>query len=299
MVLAPGLAWAGDSARDYLNAPINTWLTFSNSGYSMSVTPEDGLDVTSPIRTNVFSQAVIVTRTIDLRGRTGGISAIVPYAALDLNTDVFDASNAGFSDLGLMFQTNIFGGSALTREQFGSFVPQTFSSFHLVVNAPTGKYDAGSLLNPSSNRWTFFPTINYSYTRPTRAGPGWRSTLHRDFSRQIRTSAPAPSELDQDPLYLAEFHASRNINSRLWLSADAAFRLASIFRPRPSTRCSGKTRRYGPCAAVVRAYVPCMGDLKSISSRHRDLQRLCLSVIEFPEPVPSKNGNETIPFLVR
>src|SRR4051794_10220598 len=75
MVLVPGLAWAGGSARDYLNAPINTWLTFSNSGYWMSVTPEDGLDVTSPIRTNVFSQAVIVTRTIDLWGRTGGISA--------------------------------------------------------------------------------------------------------------------------------------------------------------------------------------------------------------------------------
>ena len=177
-------------------------------------------------------------------------------------------------------------------------MPQTFSSFHLVVNAPTGKYDAGSLLNPSSNRWTFFPTINYSCT----PDQGWTWLEVYLASRLFTTNpdfGPGALELDQDPLYHAEFHASRNINSRLWLSADAAFRLASIFRPRPSTRCSGKTRRYGPCAAVVRAYVPCMGDLKSISSRHRDLQRLCLSVIEFPEPVPSKNGNETIAFLVR
>jgi hypothetical protein len=41
----PGTGWAG-SARDYLNAPIDTWLTFYNIGYSTLVTPEDGMDVT-------------------------------------------------------------------------------------------------------------------------------------------------------------------------------------------------------------------------------------------------------------
>ena len=38
------------SARDYLNAPIDTWMTFYNAGYFTSVTPEDGLDVTSSVR---------------------------------------------------------------------------------------------------------------------------------------------------------------------------------------------------------------------------------------------------------
>jgi hypothetical protein len=42
----PGTGLAG-SARDYLNAPIDSWLTFYNVGYSTSVTPEDGMDVTS------------------------------------------------------------------------------------------------------------------------------------------------------------------------------------------------------------------------------------------------------------
>ena len=49
----------GRSARDYLNAPVDTWLTTANSVYSTSVTPEDGMDISSRIRTNVFSQTII------------------------------------------------------------------------------------------------------------------------------------------------------------------------------------------------------------------------------------------------
>jgi len=45
------------SARDYLNAPIDSWFAIYNAGYAASVTPEDGLDVTAQIRTNVALQA--------------------------------------------------------------------------------------------------------------------------------------------------------------------------------------------------------------------------------------------------
>src|SRR5271157_5676299 len=48
------------SARDYLNAPIDGWLASYNVGYAASVTPEDGLDVTAPIRTNVASQSLVL-----------------------------------------------------------------------------------------------------------------------------------------------------------------------------------------------------------------------------------------------
>jgi hypothetical protein len=217
----PIAACAG-SARDYLNAPVDMWLTFSNSAFSRSVTPQDGLDVSSRLRSEVFSQTAIVTRTVDVLGRTGGISAIIPYATIDVNAAGSRFSNEGFSDLGVMLQTNIFGGPALSREQFRSFVPQPFSSFHLIVLAPTGKYDAENPVNPSSNRWTFFPTINYSYT-PDR---GW-TWLEIYASTEVFTVnpafAPGGSKLTQDPLYLLEFHASRNLVSKLWLSADAYY----------------------------------------------------------------------------
>lgn len=163
LISIPRMGLAG-SARDYLNAPIDTWLTFYNFGYFTSVTPEDGMDVTSSVRTNVLVQSVVITRTMDFWGRTGGISAILPYAALAVSYDAFRASNQGVSDVGFLLQMNIFGGPTLTREQFRSFVSETFASFHLAVTTPLGQYDPTNPLNPSANRWMFNPTINYSYT---------------------------------------------------------------------------------------------------------------------------------------
>ena len=90
LTLPPRMASAG-SARDYLNAPIDTWLTFYNFGYSTLVTPEDGMDVTSAVRSDVLSRSVVVTRTMDYGGRTGGISVIFPYRSLNSSSDAFRA----------------------------------------------------------------------------------------------------------------------------------------------------------------------------------------------------------------
>ena len=79
LIAFPGMAAAG-SARDYLNAPIDTWLTFYNVGYATSVTPEDGMDLTSSIRSNVLSQSVVVTRTMDYWGAPAGSRSSFPIA---------------------------------------------------------------------------------------------------------------------------------------------------------------------------------------------------------------------------
>ena len=63
------IACAG-SARDYLNAPIDSWLTTYNVIYSASVTPEDGTDISSRARSNVFGQSVVISRTMDFWGRS-------------------------------------------------------------------------------------------------------------------------------------------------------------------------------------------------------------------------------------
>jgi hypothetical protein len=122
------------SARDYLNAPIDTWLTFYNFGYSTSVTPEDGMDITSSVTSNVLSQSIVVTRTMDYWGRTGGISVILPYRYLNASSDAFRASNQGISDVAVLSQMNIFGGPALTKEQFRSFVPETCPAVDFLVS---------------------------------------------------------------------------------------------------------------------------------------------------------------------
>jgi hypothetical protein len=214
---------AAGSARDYLNAPIDTWLTFYNVGYATAVTPEDGMDLTSSIRSNVLSQSIVITRTMDYLGRTGGLSVILPYRYLNSSSDAFNASNHGISDVGFLWQMNIFGGPALTREQFQSFVPQTFASFHFAVSTPLGKYDPTNPLNPSANRWTLAPTVNYSYT----PDQGW-TWLEVYLSTAVFTNngdfrVGGASSLTQKPLFRAEGHASRNLTPILWVSADGYY----------------------------------------------------------------------------
>lgn len=216
------IARAG-SARDYLNAPIDSWLTTYNAGYSASVTPEDGTDISSATRSTVFVQSVVITRSMDYGGRTGGLSVVLPYAFADTTSGTFQASTNGVSDIGFLWQMNIFGGPALTREQFQSFIPQTFSSFHLYVGTPLGTYNPGSPINPSANRWTISPTVNYSYT-PDQ-GRTWLETY---VSAQLFTDnnnfrVNGAQTLSQNPIFRVEEHLSRNLTDALWLSADAYY----------------------------------------------------------------------------
>jgi hypothetical protein len=222
LLLPPSIAHAG-SARDYLNAPIDTWLTTYNAGYSESVTPEDGTDISSRNRSNVFLQSLVVTRTMDFWGRTGGLSVVLPYAFANTSSSSLQASTNGVSDVGFLWQMNIFGGPALTREQFPSFVPQTFSSFHLYVGTPLGTYNATSPINPSANRWMISPTINYSYT-PDR-GWTWLETYVTGlmFTNNNDFLVNGSQTLSQSPIFRLEGHASRNLTDGLWLSADAYY----------------------------------------------------------------------------
>jgi hypothetical protein len=176
------------SARDYLNAPIDSWLTFYNVGYSTSVTPEDGMDVTSSIRANVLSQSLVVTRTMDYWGRTGGISVILPYRYLEASSDAFSASNQGLSDIGFLWQMNIFGGPALTKEQFRSFVPQTYASFHFFVAHHWGHIMRRTLSIPVRIAGRSFRPSTTA-TRLIRVGHGSKLISRPKYSRPITITA--------------------------------------------------------------------------------------------------------------
>jgi hypothetical protein len=221
----PGSAAHAGSARDYLNAPVDTWLLNYNASYTTSLTPEDGTDTIPGIRSNVFAQSVVLTRIMDYWGRTGGLSLVLPYALIDTSAGPFRASSNGMSDVGFLWQMNIFGGPALTREEFHSFVPQTFSSFHLLVTTPVGTYQPSSPINPSANRWMVSPTVNFSYT-PDQ-GWSWIETYvsGRFFTDNNNYLVNGAQTLTQKPLLRLEEHLSRNVTDALWFSADAYYNL--------------------------------------------------------------------------
>ena len=224
-VLCPSGGARAGSARDYLNVPVDSWLATYSAGYTTSETPEDGDDLVPGVRSNVFVQSVALTRVMDFWGRTGGVTLVLPYAFINTDAGPFSASTNGVSDVGFLLQMNIFGGPALSREQFQSFVPQTFSSFHLLVTTPLGTYQPSSPINPSANRWMISPTVNFSYT-PDK-GWTWIETYvsGRFFSDNNNYHVNGAQTLSQRPLLRLEEHVSRNIVRSLWLSADAYYNL--------------------------------------------------------------------------
>lgn len=211
------------SARDYLNAPVDSWLAVYNAAYTSAVTPEDGDDLVPGVRSKVFAQSLVLTRIMDFWGRTGGVSIVLPYAFIDTSAGPFRASANGASDIGFLWQMNIFGGPALTRAEFQSFIPQTFSSFHLLVTTPIGTYNPTSPINPSANRGMVSPTVNFSYT-PDQ-GWTWIETYvsGRFFTNNNNYLVGGAQTLSQKPLLRLEEHLSRNVTDALWVSLDAFY----------------------------------------------------------------------------
>ena len=118
-VLWFGVTAHAGSARDYLNAPVDTWLLNYNAGYTTSLTPEDGTDTRSP----VFAPTCSRSRSCSPKSWTIGAApeasrSVLPYALIDTSAGPFRASTNGVSDIGFLWQMNIFGGPALTREEF-------------------------------------------------------------------------------------------------------------------------------------------------------------------------------------
>ncbi|MGM0813058.1 transporter [Thioalkalivibrio sp.] len=222
--LLPASNALAGKARDYLNAPVNTWVTFYNLGFSTSVAPvSEGADYgIAGITTDVTSQSLILSRILDVGGRTGGLSLVLPHADIDVAAGPFGADAAGVGDIGVVAEVNLFGAPALSREAFADWTPETFASAHLLATFPTGAYDADDPVNVGSNRWSLAPTINYSYTPD--AGRTWLEAYATARIFGDNSDAPgAADRLKQRPLYQLELHASRNLTPDLWLTADAYY----------------------------------------------------------------------------
>jgi len=211
-------------ARDYLNAPVNTWVTFYNLGFSNRVAPVDAaadFGITD-VTTDITSQSLIVSRILDVGGRTGGLSFVLPHADIDVAAGPFGAGEAGIGDVGIVAEVNIFGAPALRKEDFAQWDPETFASFHLTATFPTGAYESDRPVNVGSNRWSLSPTVNYSYTPD--AGWTWLEVYATTRIFGDNDDAPGAADtLEQRPLYQIELHASRNLTPDFWLTADAYY----------------------------------------------------------------------------
>ena len=137
--------------RAYSNAPVR--LNFLILGYAYT-TGDVSLDTSLPIedaKVSTHSALLAYARSFGVWGRSGKVDLVLPYAWLSGSTKVArrsvatEVSGLGHPQVRLSYL--VYGGPALTVEQFSSYEPDLIIGVSLAVRAPLGQYDSDRLVN--------------------------------------------------------------------------------------------------------------------------------------------------------
>lgn len=164
-------------------------------------------------------------RTFSLAGRTAVIQLSVPYSEGTTEGLVEDEyrrrDTSGLGDVRARLSYNIAGAPTMDGAAFQALrkSPRMIVGASLLIQAPTGNYDANKLINIGTNRWSIKPAIGLIWPmRPTwllefEVG-AWLFGDNDEFLGGTRK---------QDPILSAEIHLVKRIRPGFWASLDANF----------------------------------------------------------------------------
>lgn len=223
LTLTPLLGFA-DNARDWQNLPTDLNMVF---GYYNRIDSNTPIDTALPIdglSVNADLYIARFARSFSVDGRNSAIQILQPYADISAsfdNAEFFKGTkhNGGMADTQFVLVHNLFGGPALTQEEFANWTPETFVTGALWVTAPTGDYDKNRVINIGSNRWAFKPEIAFG----TPIGPTWMEINGYVSMFTDNDDYQGDGTLEQKALYAVEGHYSYTFNRALWASLDATY----------------------------------------------------------------------------
>ncbi len=125
--------------------------------------PITGVDST------IDSGIMAYQQTISLFGRTSNVRLELPYVdgtttgVIGSELSQFDVS--GFGDFRALLSINLIGAPSMNIEEFRELRlnPRPILGTSLMIVAPTGQYDANSLINISANRWAMRARLGYTH----------------------------------------------------------------------------------------------------------------------------------------
>jgi hypothetical protein len=196
-------------------------------GYQYS-TGDIVTDPTLPI-TGVESEInflqVSYLRSYSLFARTANVQFSVPYTWGEsegfVEGQFRSRQISGLTDSQVRFSVNILGAPTMDAAEFQALraKPRTIIGVSLLIQAPTGDYDADKLLNPGTNRWAVKPGVGIIW--PIR--PKW--LLEVDLSAWIFDDNDdfLGVTKQQDPIVATEIHLVKRIRPGFWASLDATY----------------------------------------------------------------------------
>jgi hypothetical protein len=226
--------------RAFANTPVG--LNFLIGGYAYAKGTV-GTDASVPLEdteVTLNSAVLAYVRTLDLWGRSGKFDVILPYAwasgTATLAGQPRKREVSGLGDPRFRFSMLLYGGPALSLDEFRDFQPDVIIGTSLEVTPPLGQYDSDKLLNIGTNRWSFKPEIGVSKT----LGP-----LTLELATGVRFYTDNNDFLDGQtlqvsPLYSVQGHLIYSFTTGLWLGLNALYIPVGA---RPSTEKKAKPAR--------------------------------------------------------
>ena len=198
-------------ARLYSNAPIG--INFITGGIAQAKSGSYLLT----------TEAVNLTRIIDVLGQSGRISLSLPYAQISGSgnspSQNINASAEGLSDPIVKVSANLYGAPALSLEEFKNYQQDLIIGASIAATIPWGKYNSEQMLNVGANRSLIQPGIGASQA----VGP-WRLELSGMASIFTNnTNYLGGNTLSQNPIYSTESHVIYYFANTSWISADAIY----------------------------------------------------------------------------
>ena len=198
-------------ARMYSNAPIG--INFVTGGIAQA--KSDSYRLTT--------EALNLTRIIDVFGQSGRISLTIPYAQLSgsgtIGSQGINASAEGLSDPIVKFSTNLYGAPALSLDEFKSYQQDLIIGTSIAASIPWGKYNSEQMLNVGANRSLIQPGLGASQAiGPWRLELAGMATIYTSNNNFL-----GGNTLSQNPIYSTEGHVIYYFDNTAWISADATY----------------------------------------------------------------------------
>ena len=198
-------------ARAYSNAPVG--INFVSGGIAQAKSGSYTL----------VTEAVNMTRIIDVFGQSGRISLLLPYAQLSGTGSVrgsnMNASAEGLSDPVVKISANLYGAPALSLDEFKYYQQDLIIGASLAASIPWGKYNSDQMLNVGANRSLFQPAFGASQAiGPWRLELAGMATIYTS-----NTNFLGGNTLSQNPIYSTEGHVIYYFPNTAYISADATY----------------------------------------------------------------------------
>jgi len=162
-------------------------------------------------------------RTLDLWGRSGKVDLVLPLSALSGSAELAGQERnrevTGLGDPKLRFSALLYGGPALSLDEYRNFKSDLIVGTSFEVTPPLGQYDSKKLVNIGTNRWSFKPDLGISKTLG-------RVTL--ELSTGVRFYTDNSDFLDGktlevSPLYSVQGHLIYSFTPGIWAGFDCLY----------------------------------------------------------------------------